>query len=53
MFSRTRIKQFYGETAMIKNTKQPMLFKAISHKKVIADFNGGDASSDAGLLFLR
>ena len=30
-----------------------MLFKAISHKKVVADFNGGDVSSDAGLLFIR
>ena len=38
---------------MTQNTKQTMLFKAISHKKVIADFNGGDVSSDAGLLFLR
>jgi hypothetical protein len=38
---------------MTQNTKQTMLFKAISHKKVVADFNGGDVSSDAGLLFLR
>ena len=38
---------------MTQNTKQVMLFKDISHKKVIADFNGGDVSSDAGLLFLR
>ena len=30
-----------------------MIFKDISHKKVIADFNGGDVSSDGGLLFLR
>lgn len=30
-----------------------MIFKAVSHKKIIADFNGGDVSSDAGLLFLR
>jgi hypothetical protein len=36
-----------------QNTKQLMLFKDISHKKVAADFNGGDVSSDAGLLFLR
>ncbi|RQV98897.1 IS1380 family transposase [bacterium] len=38
---------------MTQNTKQKMLFKAISHKKVIADFNGGNVTSDAGLLFLR
>ena len=38
---------------MTQNTKQMMFFKAISHKKVIADFNGGDVSSDAGLLFIR
>ena len=30
-----------------------MLFKDISGKKVVADFNGGEVSSDAGLLFLR
>lgn len=38
---------------MTQNTKQMMLFKDISHKKVVADFNGGDVSSDGGLLFLR
>ncbi len=38
---------------MTQNTKQKMIFKAISHKKVVADFYGGDTSSDAGLLFLR
>jgi hypothetical protein len=38
---------------MTKNTKQMMLFKDISCKKVIADFHGGDVSSDGGLLFLR
>jgi hypothetical protein len=53
MFTTTTLKQLYGETAMTQNTKQTMLFKAISHKKVVADFNGGDTSSDAGLLFLR
>jgi len=30
-----------------------MLFTDIFFKKVVADFDGGDASSDAGLLFLR
>jgi len=34
-------------------TKQLLLFKGISNKKIEADFNGGEVSSDAGLLFLR
>ena len=34
-------------------TKQLLLFKGISGKKIEADFNGGEISSDAGLLFLR
>ena len=34
-------------------TKQLLLFKDISNKKIEADFNGGEVSSDAGLLFLR
>jgi hypothetical protein len=34
-------------------TKQLLLFKGISNKKIQADFNGGEVSSDAGLLFLR
>jgi hypothetical protein len=34
-------------------TKQLMLFKDISGKKVEVDFDGGDMSSDAGVLFLR
>jgi len=38
---------------MTQNTKQMMLFKDIFHKKVTADFDGGDVSSDGGLLFLR
>ncbi len=38
---------------MEKNTKQTMLFKEISGKKVEVDFTGGEVSSDAGLLFLR
>ena len=38
---------------MTQNTKQMMFFKAISHKKIMADFDGGDVSSDAGLLFIR
>ena len=38
---------------MTQNTKQMMIFKDISHKKVTADFKGGDVSSDGVLLFLR
>jgi len=38
---------------MTQNTKQLLLFKDISEKKVVADFNGGDVSSDAGLLFFK
>jgi len=38
---------------MTKFTKQLLLFKDISGKKVEADFDGGEVSSDAGLLFLR
>lgn len=34
-------------------TKQFLLFKGLSNKKIEADFNGGEVSSDAGLLFLR
>ena len=34
-------------------TKQLLLFKGISGKKIEADFNGGEVSSDAGVLFLR
>ena len=34
-------------------TKQLMLFKDISGKKIEIDFDGGDMSSDAGVLFLR
>lgn len=34
-------------------TTQLLLFKGISNKKIEVDFNGGEVSSDAGLLFLR
>ncbi len=36
-----------------KYTKQLILFKEICGKKVEADFEGGEASSDAGILFLH
>lgn len=35
------------------DTKQLLLFKDICGKKVEADFDGGEVSSDAGVLFLR
>ncbi len=38
---------------MRKHTKQTMLFKDFSHKKLEADFDGGEITSDTGLLFLR
>ena len=38
---------------MAENTTQTMLFKEFFTKKVAVDFNGGEVSSDAGLLFLR
>ena len=38
---------------MEQYTKQLMFFKEISGKKVEVDFNGGEISSNAGLLFLR
>ena len=38
---------------MNKHTNQTMLFKEFFGKKIEVDFNGGEISSDAGLLFLR
>ena len=38
---------------MTKNTKQVPLFKDIFDKTVELDFNGGDLSSDTGLILLR
>jgi len=38
---------------MAKDTNQTLLFKELNGKKVEFDFNGGDVSSDGGLLFLR
>ena len=37
----------------MKVTEQLVLFKDISGKKVEVEFDGGEMSSDAGLLFLR
>lgn len=41
------------ETAMTQYNEQLMIFKDIFGKKVEVDFNGGEVTSDAGLLFLR
>jgi len=49
----TQDKTNVGETAMTQDTKQMMIFKGIFNKKVVADFNGGELSSDAGLLLIR
>jgi hypothetical protein len=38
---------------MVEYTNQMMLFKELSGKKVQVDFNGGQISSDAGVLLLR
>lgn len=38
---------------MGQDTKQMMLLKGLSGKKVEADFTGGDVSSDGGLLLFR
>ena len=38
---------------MTEITNQTMLFQDFFDKKVMVDFNGGETTSDAGLLFLR
>lgn len=38
---------------MIEYTNQLMLFKELFHKKVQIDFQGGQITSDVGILFLR
>lgn len=38
---------------MIEYTNQLMFFKELFHKKVQVDFQGGQITSDAGVLFLR
>ena len=38
---------------MTEYTNQMMLFKELFHKKVQVDFQGGQITSDAGILFLR
>ena len=37
----------------MKDTQTELLFDSVDGKKVIADFTGGDVTSDAGLLLLR
>jgi len=38
---------------MTKCTKQPMLFSSLQRRKIHADFDGGQITSDAGVLLLR
>jgi Transposase DDE domain group 1 len=38
---------------MIENNQLEMVFPSVHGKKIIADFEGGVVTSDAGLLFLR
>ena len=38
---------------MSENTKQMHLFKAVSSKDVHVDFDGGELSSDSGLLLIK
>ena len=33
--------------------RQPMLFASLNRRKILADFNGGQITSDAGALLLR
>jgi hypothetical protein len=46
-------KNIRKETAMDKDIQITLPFASISGKKVIADFDGGSLTSDAGVLFLR
>ena len=38
---------------MTECNNQPMLFSSLKRKKIQADFNGGQITSDAGALLLR
>jgi len=38
---------------MIDYTTQPLLFASANRRKVLADFQGGDLTSDGGLPLLR
>lgn len=38
---------------MTECNKQPLLFSSIPQKKIVADFNGGDITSDGGLPLIR
>jgi hypothetical protein len=38
---------------MTECNAQPLLFSSLGHKKILADFNGGDLTSDGGLPLLR
>jgi len=38
---------------MTECNAQPLLFSSLGHKKIVADFSGGDLTSDGGLPLLR
>jgi hypothetical protein len=38
---------------MTECNAQPLLFSSLGHKKIVADFQGGDLTSDGGLPLLR
>jgi len=38
---------------MTKCNRQPMLFSSVGSKRIVADFDGGDLTSDGGLPLLR
>lgn len=48
-----QIKNKVEKAAMTEYTNQMMFFKGLFHKKIQVDFNGGQITSDTGVLFLR
>ena len=38
---------------MTECSAQPLLFSSLGHKKIVADFSGGNLTSDGGLPLLR
>src|SRR4030067_99194 len=52
-FSQKAITNRRSETTMEDHSKQRLLFKDLGGKKVEADFEGGEVTSDAGVLFFR
>ena len=52
-FSQKAIDNMRSETAMEDHSKQRLLFKDLGGKTPEADFEGGELTSDAGLLLIR